>query len=71
MSNRLATRIGLPSPDERPADAFDLVAFHEPAIGAQARTKGSLFLLAQLTGGTPALAAAARETLETIRRHYY
>ena len=56
MSNRFATRIGLPSADERPPDAHDVVAFHEPAVGAPARTKGSLFLLAQLTGGTPALA---------------
>ena len=71
MSNRLATRIGLPSPDERPADAFDVVAFHEPAVGAEARTKGSLFLLAQLTGGNPTLAAAAREALEHMRRDYY
>ena len=53
MSNRLATRIGLPSVEERPADAFDVVAFEEPAVGALARTKGSLFVLAQLTGGTP------------------
>ena len=53
MSNRFATRIGLPSAEERPADAHDVVAFHEPAVGAQARTKGSLFLLAQLTGGSP------------------
>ena len=52
MSNRFATRIGLPSAEERPADAFDVVAFHEPAVGALARTKGSLFLLAQLTGGS-------------------
>ena len=71
MTNRFATRIGLPSADERPADAFDIVAFHEPAIGAQARTKGSLFLLAQLTGGSPALAAAAREALDAIQRDYY
>ena len=71
MSNRLTTRIGLPSPDERPADAFDVVVFHEPTVGAQARTKGSLFLLAQLTGGTPALAAAAREALDALRTDYY
>ena len=71
MSNRLTTRIGLPSPDERPADAFDVVAFHEPTVGAQARTKGSLFLLAQLTGGTPALASGAREALDALRTDYY
>jgi hypothetical protein len=71
MTNRLATRIGLPSADERPADALDVVAFHEPAVGALARTKGSLFLLAQLTGGTPQLARAAREALEAIEHDYY
>jgi serine/threonine protein phosphatase PrpC len=71
MSNRFATRIGLPSADERPPDAFDVVAFHEPAVGAQARTKGSLFLLAQLSGGNRALAAAAREALDAIERDYY
>src|SRR5687767_9716817 len=71
MSNRFATRIGLPSAEERPPDAFDVVAFHEPAVGAQARTKGSLFLLAQLTGSNAHLAAAAREALESVRRDYY
>jgi hypothetical protein len=71
MSNRFATRIGLPSAEERPADAFDVVAFHEPGVGAQLRTKGSLFLLAQLTGGSPGLAAAAREALDAIQHDYY
>ena len=56
MSNRFTTRIGLPSAEERPGDGMDVVAFHEPEVGAQARTKGSLFLLAQLTNPTPALA---------------
>ena len=71
MSNRLATRIGLPSTEDRPADAFDVVAFHEPTVGALARTKGSLFLLAQLTGGSSSLARAAREALDGIQRDYY
>lgn len=71
MSNRVATRIGLPSAEERPADAFDLATFHEPAVGALARTKGSLFLLAQLTGGSASLAKAAREALHAIERDYY
>lgn len=71
MSNRLATRIGLPSAEERPADAFDLTAFHEPSVGALARTKGSLFLLAQLTGGSASLAKAAQEALDAIERDYY
>ncbi|MGH2385169.1 MAG: hypothetical protein ACRDGB_09005 [Candidatus Limnocylindria bacterium] len=71
MSNRVATRIGLPSAEERPADAFDLATFHEPAVGALARTKGSLFLLAQLSGGSASLAKAAREALDAIQRDYY
>ena len=71
MTNRYATRIGLPSSDERPADAFDVVAFHEPSVGAQARTKGSLFLLAQLTGGSATLARAARDALDAVRDDYY
>jgi serine/threonine protein phosphatase PrpC len=71
MSNRLATRIGLPSADERPAGALDVVAFHEPPTGAQVRTKGSLFLLAQVTGTHQSLARAAREALESIERDYY
>ncbi|MGQ0607097.1 MAG: hypothetical protein ACT4OQ_01350 [Chloroflexota bacterium] len=71
MSNRVATRIGLPSAEERPTDAFDLATFHEPAVGALARTKGSLFLLAQLTGGSAPLAKAAREALDAIQRDYY
>jgi hypothetical protein len=71
MSNRFATRIGLPSADERPADALDLLAFHEPATGSEARTKGSLFLLAQITGSGQHLVRAAREALDAIEREYY
>jgi hypothetical protein len=71
MSNRLATRIGLPSAEERPAGALDVVTFHEPPTGALVRTKGSLFLLAQVTGVHPALGRAAREALESIQRDYY
>ena len=71
MSNRFATRIGLPSAEERPADAFDVVTYHEPTVGALARTKGSLFLLAQLSGGTTSLAKATREALDAIRHDYY
>jgi hypothetical protein len=71
MSNRFTTRIGLPSTEERPGDGMDVVMFHEPDVGAQARTKGSLFLLAQLTNPSPGLARAAREALEGIERDYY
>ena len=71
MSNRLATRIGLLSAEERPAGALDLVTFHEPPTGALVRTKGSLFLLAQVTGTHASLGRAAREALESIERDYY
>jgi serine/threonine protein phosphatase PrpC len=71
MSNRLATRIGMPVPEDRLPGALDVVRFHEPAIGALARTKGSLFLLAQVTGTDAALERAAREALEQVERDYY
>ena len=71
MSTRLATRIGLLAGEERAADALDLVRFRQPTVGSEVRTKGSLFLLAQLTGGDPGLARAAGEALETIERDYY
>lgn len=71
MSTRLATRIGLPPADERAAGALDVARFVEPSVGALARTKGSLFLLAQVTGTEPALGRAAREALEEVERDYY
>ena len=71
MSNRFATRIGLPAAEERPADAHDIVIFEEPTVGALARTKGSLFVLAQLTGGSPSLARASRDAIDGLRREYY
>ncbi len=71
MSTRLGTRIGLPDPEERPAGALDVVRFREPELGSDARTKGSLFLLAQITGADPALGRAAREALEALERDYY
>jgi hypothetical protein len=71
MSNRLATRIGLLAGEDRAPDALDLVRFREPTTGSEVRTKGSLFLLAQVTGTDPALGRAAAEALETIERDYY
>ena len=71
MSSRLATRIGLLASEERAPDALDLVRFRQPTMGAEVRTKGSLFLLAQLTGGDAALGRAATEALEAIERDYY
>jgi hypothetical protein len=71
MTHRLATRLGLPAPEDRLPGALDLVHFHEPATGSLVRTKGSLFLLAQLTGGDAQLARAAAEALEQIQHDYY
>ncbi|MGH2357794.1 MAG: hypothetical protein ACRDGJ_07240, partial [Candidatus Limnocylindria bacterium] len=71
MANRLATRIGLPPAEERPVGTLDVVRFVEPSVGAPARTKGSLYLLAQVTGTDAALGRAAREALEALERDYY
>lgn len=71
MSNRLGTRIGLLAGEERAPDALDQVRFRQPTVGAEVRTKGSLFLLAQVTGGDAALGRAAAEALEGIERDYY
>lgn len=71
MSSRLATRIGTLARDERAPDSHDLVRFRHPTMGAEVRTKGSLFLLAQVTGGDAALERAAAEALEAIERDYY
>jgi len=71
MSTRLATRIGLVAAEERGPDSLDLVRFHEPTVGAEVRTKGSLFLLAQVTGPDPALGRAATEALQALERDYY
>lgn len=71
MTNRLATRIGIPAPEERPRDTRDVMRFREPTTGAEIRTKGTLFLLAQVTGGDAQLGRAARAALETIERAYY
>ena len=71
MSSRLATRLGLPASEDRLPGAIDLVRFHEPATGSLVRTKGSLFLLAQLTGGDAHLARAAGDALEQLQHDYY
>lgn len=71
MTNRLAIRIGLPSSDSRAATALDVVAYREPTVGALARTKGSLFLLAQVTGSGRHLRRAAERALADVEREYY
>ena len=71
MSTRLTTLIGLPSEDDRAADAGDVVRFHEPTVGARIRTKGPLYLVAQVTGPDPRLCGAASDALAAIEREYY
>ncbi len=71
MSTRLSTRIGLLAAEERSPGALDLLRFHEPTVGADLRTKGSLFLLAQVTGSDAGVAQAAREALDAMERDYY
>jgi len=71
MSNRLATRIGLLPRDGAPPPAHDVVRFREPVAGAEARTKGSLFLLAQVAGDESALTRAATDALQALERDYY
>lgn len=71
MSERLATRFGVVPEDEREPDAADLVRVNEPTIGAPVRTKGSLYLLAQLTNAEPGSVRAAGQVLEAIEHDYY
>ncbi|MDQ3879746.1 MAG: hypothetical protein M3295_01485, partial [Chloroflexota bacterium] len=68
---RLATRIGLVPEAERPSDSLDVLLFEEPKTGSVMRTKGSLFVLAQVTGSNVALGVAARRAVDGIRDDYY
>ena len=71
MSHRLSTRIGLPAPEESARGLDDVIRFREPTAGSEVRTKGSLFLLAQVTGDDAALGRAAGDALEALERDYY
>jgi hypothetical protein len=71
MSQRLATKVGLVPEDARATDAHDLVRINEPTVGAPVRTKGSLYLLAQLTNPTANTVRAARQVLEAVEHDYY
>jgi hypothetical protein len=71
MSQRLATKIGLVPEDARTADARDLVRVNEPTVGAPVRTKGSLYLLAQLTNPSSGTIRAADQVLDAIQHDYY
>ena len=71
MSKRLATKVGLIPNAERGTDAKDLVRVNEPTVGAPVRTKGSLYLVAQLTNPGSNTVRAARQALESIEHDYY
>lgn len=71
MSQRLATHYGVVPGAERAPGATDLVRVNEPTVGAPVRTKGSLYLLAQLTHAGGSTVRAARHALETIEHDYY
>lgn len=71
MSQRLATKIGLVPEAARSADARDLVRINEPTVGAPVRTKGSLYLLAQLTNAGSGTVRAADQALDAIQHDYY
>ena len=71
MTTRIATRIGLLAEGDRPPGSADVVVFEEPKVGSVMRTKGSLFVLAQVTGSDPAVAQAAREAVDIVRHEYY
>ena len=71
MSQRLATRLGLVPEADRAPDSSDLVRVNEPTVGAPVRTKGSLYVLAQLTNAGGGTVRAARQALESIEHDYY
>ena len=71
MTNRLAARIGLPVPDNGPSTRATSGASASRPTSGETRTKGSLFLLAQVTGGDAALGRAAAEALKAIESDYY
>jgi hypothetical protein len=71
MSERLAVKVGFVPDTERDDDARDLVFVNEPTVGAPVRTKGSLYLVAQLTDAGPSAVRATRQALEAIEHDYY
>lgn len=71
MSTRLATILGLSSDDETTAESLGLVRYREPAAGAEARTKGSLYLLAEAGDGEATAGDMVRDALAAVERSYY
>ena len=71
MTAKLATRIAVLPHEERAPGSRDVLVFHEPQVGALVRTKGSLFILVQVSGTDAALARAARQAAEWVEQEYY
>jgi hypothetical protein len=71
MSQRLAAKVGIVPDADRGPEARDLVRLNEPTVGAPVRTKGSLYLVAQLTNPGSGTVRAARQALEAIEHDYY
>ncbi len=71
MAVRLQTKLGVvPEPDRLP-DSADTVLVTEPAIGAVARSKGSLYLVVTARERGARLRELTRFVAEAIRAEYY
>ena len=64
-------RLGVVGEQERLASAPDSVLVSEPTVGATARTKGGLYLVAAASEGGPRMREATALVAETVQRQYY
>ena len=71
MAVRLQMKLGLVAEPERLEDSPDTVTVVEPTIGATARSKGSLFLVATGVGAGRRLRDATRLAADTVSGEYY
>ncbi len=71
MAVRLHTNLGLVPEGERLESSPDATLVQVPTIGATARSKGSLYAIATVRGGTARAREATHLLLETVQREYY
>ena len=71
MAARLQVRVGVVPEPERLPDSPDAVVVVEPAVGAVARSKGSLYLLITCRASGPRVRDATRLVGQAIREQYY
>ena len=71
MAVRLHTNPGQVPERERLDASPDTVLVHVPAIGATARSKGSLYAIATARGAPARARETTRSLLDTIQREYY